>query len=433
MTENFHLKWNDYTANIISVFQGLREDTDHVDVTLSCYDGQLHAHKVILSASSPIFRDLLRRNNIVQHNHPIIFLRGVRISDLRLVLDFVYRGEVSVAPEDVDSFLSVGQDLRIKGLTENSQNVADEGSSTKQPTIESSRRSSNPTSVHEPVGTTALGHAGDDGDDVQENIETAMANSFTKDQLETEPGQLLKTDQVLAAVEDDDAAEKSSTHHLQDFDQYISTGENGSLYCGICKRSKQEMNLQKMNLKKHIEAVHFPNTFSYRCQDCLLVLGSYKAWENHKKRKHPKNRNLSYVLRIRTQENISQSEKGDEHKDNSSLYDDDKKEDGEQDNNSSRHDDSKEVNKHENNNTHDEEESPLAPFKQHTIQVEGEERKYRCKICSVTSPRMNILLEHVESNHFANTVSYHCPICGKNFGTYAAYRGHTYDDEHRNQ
>ena len=428
MTENFHLKWNEYTANIRSVFQELREDTDHVDVTLSCHDGQLHAHKVILSASSSIFRDLLRRSNLVQHNHPIIYLRGVHISDLRLVMDFVYRGEVSVSQEELDSFLSVSQELRIKGLTKNSLNVGEEGSPTKQPIVESSRRSRNPISVHEPVSTTASGHVGDDGGDVQEKVETAMANSFTKDQLETEPGQLLKTDQVLAAVEDDGAAKKSRTHHLQDFDQYISTGENGSLYCGICKRSKHPF-----SIKKHIEAVHFPNTFSYRCQECLLVLGSYVAWENHKRRKHPKNRNLSYVLRIRTQENISQSEKGDEHKDNSSLYDDDKKEDGEQDNNSSRHDDSKEVNKHENNNIHDEEESPLASFKQHIIQVEGEERKYRCKICSETSPRMNILLEHVESNHFANTVSYHCPICGKNFGTYAAYRGHTYDDEHRNQ
>ena len=103
-SEKLHLKWDDYEANIRSVFQELKEDTDHVDVTLSCHDGQIHAHKVILSASSSIFRDLLRRNNLLQHNHPIIYLRGVRISDLRLVLDFVYRGEVSVAPEYLDSF-----------------------------------------------------------------------------------------------------------------------------------------------------------------------------------------------------------------------------------------------------------------------------------------------------------------------------------------
>ena len=53
-SEKLHLKWNDYEANIRSIFQELKEDTDHVDVTLSCHDGQIHAHKVILSACSSI-------------------------------------------------------------------------------------------------------------------------------------------------------------------------------------------------------------------------------------------------------------------------------------------------------------------------------------------------------------------------------------------
>ena len=148
-SENFHLKWDNYVANIRSAFQELREDTDHVDVTLSCHDGQIHAHKVILSACSTIFRDLLRRNNLLQHNHPIIHLRGVRISDLRLVLDFVYRGEVSVAPEDLDSFLDVSKDLRIKGLTE-AEIARDERSYTKQSSAESSRISRNPVSGRQP-------------------------------------------------------------------------------------------------------------------------------------------------------------------------------------------------------------------------------------------------------------------------------------------
>ena len=86
----------------------------------------------------------------------------------------------------------------------------------------------------------------------------------------------------------------------------------------------------------------------------------------------------------------------------------------------------------EHNNIYDEEQSLMASLEQHIIHLEGE-KKYQCKICSDTSPSKNILLEHVETNHFANTVSYHCPTCGKNFGTFAAFRGHTYDEKHRNQ
>ena len=149
--ENYTLTWDDYKANIQSLFQGLRDDRDHLDVTLACEDAQIHAHKVVLSASSPVFRDLLRREILLNHHHPIIFLRGVRISDLRLVLDFVYRGEVTVAQEDLGSFLAVGADLRIKGLTEKaggggaSSNYSSPHRSSGQPTVESSRKSSNPS------------------------------------------------------------------------------------------------------------------------------------------------------------------------------------------------------------------------------------------------------------------------------------------------
>ena len=161
-----------------------------------------------------------------------------------------------------------------------------------------------------------------------------------------------------------------------------------------------------MNLKKHVEAKHFPNTFAYQCTKCSLVLGSKTAWDNHKRTKHPKNRNASYVLtrKIGTQKSIGQSEEENEQEYNSSLYEDGK-EGGEQENNNSRNDDSKEANMHE-NNTHDEEPSPLDSFEQHIIiHLEGEKRIYQCKICSVTSPFKNMLLEHVESNHFANTAS----------------------------
>ena len=360
-SEKLHLKWDDYEANIRSVFQELKEDTDHVDVTLSCHDGQIHAHKVILSASSSIFRDLLRRNNLLQHNHPIIYLRGVHISDLRLVLDFVYRGEVSVAPENIDSFLDVGKDLRIKGLTE-ADISGDGGSHTKQSTVESSQRSRNPVSGrHDPVGTTASEHAG--GVDVQdqEKMETATANGFTKEQMQTEPGQLLKNDQVLASTmeEEDDAAMKNSTH-LQVFDQHILTAEDGSFSCGICYRSLK-CSRSSYNARRHVEAKHFPNTFAYQCTQCPRVMGSKSAWDNHR-RNHPKNKNLSYVLtrKLGIQKNIGQSEDDDEQEYNGSLYEDGKvgKEGEEQVNNNSSNDDSKEANKHENKNTHDEEESP---------------------------------------------------------------------------
>merc|ERR1712111_51834 len=119
-SENFCLRWNDFESNVSGAFRDLRQEADFFDVTLGCPDGKsLQAHKVILSACSSTFKTMLRdtQRNTNSH-HPYIFLRGVSFPDLSAVLDFMYRGEVNVAQEDLNSFLAVAEELQIKGLTQ---------------------------------------------------------------------------------------------------------------------------------------------------------------------------------------------------------------------------------------------------------------------------------------------------------------------------
>merc|ERR1712130_214405 len=115
-TEKFCLRWNDFESNISSAFRDLRTDKDFFDITLACEDELIQAHKVILSACSPFFRDLLRRH---QHQNPLLYLKGVKYSDIQSVLNFMYHGEVNVAQENLNSFLAVVEDLKVKGLTQN--------------------------------------------------------------------------------------------------------------------------------------------------------------------------------------------------------------------------------------------------------------------------------------------------------------------------
>jgi len=115
-SEKFCLRWNDFESNISSAFRELRDDKDFFDVTLACDDEQIQAHKVILSACSPFFRNILRRN---PHQHPLLYLKGVKYTDLQSVLNFMYHGEVSVAQDELNSFLAIAEDLRVKGLTQN--------------------------------------------------------------------------------------------------------------------------------------------------------------------------------------------------------------------------------------------------------------------------------------------------------------------------
>merc|ERR1719228_2418410 len=127
--EKFCLRWNDFEANISTAFRELREDKDFFDVTLACDDDQIQAHKVILSACSPFFRAVLKRN---RHEHPLLYLKGVKFIDLVSVLNFMYHGEVNVAQEELNSFLAVAEELKVKGLTQNSNEEGGSNQSTEQ-------------------------------------------------------------------------------------------------------------------------------------------------------------------------------------------------------------------------------------------------------------------------------------------------------------
>merc|ERR1712088_433647 len=112
----------------VEVLSELREDKDFFDVTLACDDEQIQAHKVILSACSPFFKQILRRN---PHANPLLYLKGVKFSDLQSVLNFMYHGEVNVAQEELNSFLAIAEELRVKGLTQNNQGGSSSSSTKK--------------------------------------------------------------------------------------------------------------------------------------------------------------------------------------------------------------------------------------------------------------------------------------------------------------
>ena len=129
-SDKFSLRWNDYETNIRSSIGQLRSVEDFVDVTLVCEDEQISAHKVIISACSPFFRNILTRN---PHKNPLVYLKGVHPSDMKSVLDFMYHGEVSVSQEDLNKFLSVAEDLEVKGLTQKqTSNSKDTSNSSSQ-------------------------------------------------------------------------------------------------------------------------------------------------------------------------------------------------------------------------------------------------------------------------------------------------------------
>ena len=117
-SEKLCLKWNDFQENLTSAFGVLRNDKDFADVTLACEDGtHIEAHKVILvilASSSPFFMEMLKKN---KHPHPMIYMRGMDANALVAMVDFLYYGEANLTQENLDVFLGLAEELRLKGLT----------------------------------------------------------------------------------------------------------------------------------------------------------------------------------------------------------------------------------------------------------------------------------------------------------------------------
>ncbi|KAG0725296.1 Broad-complex core protein isoforms 1/2/3/4/5 [Chionoecetes opilio] len=122
--QQFCLRWNNFQANIVSSFEALLDREEFVDVTLTAEGKSLKAHRVLLSACSPYFRDLFR--DLPAHQHPVIVLRDTSFLELKSLLSFIYHGEVNVSQERLGLLLKTAEALRIKGLAQDNRTTENE-------------------------------------------------------------------------------------------------------------------------------------------------------------------------------------------------------------------------------------------------------------------------------------------------------------------
>lgn len=95
-----------------------------VDCTLAAEGQSLQAHKVVLSACSPYLEDLLSKH---YDKHPILLLKDVKFEELKSMMDYMYRGEVNVAQDKLNTFLRAAESLQIKGLSDGGTDPPDTG------------------------------------------------------------------------------------------------------------------------------------------------------------------------------------------------------------------------------------------------------------------------------------------------------------------
>jgi len=282
-SEKFCLRWNDFESTLPHAFRELREDKDFFDVTLACDDQQLQAHKVILSACSPFFRTILKRN---PHAHPLLYLKGVKYVDLVAVLNFMYHGEVNVAQEELNSFLAVAEELKVKGLT---QNNPSSGSPRKEPPPAPKRQVSDPV----PPPPKRPRPPPPEDEEVQE---VAMPSVKAEPQQYQQQG----AEQVLAQVEEygEEGYEEDYGQYEEGYAMMAQAGAEGNKgnkesiassiqklgdnvwQCNVCSK----ICARKDNIINHIENQHYPG--SYKCFQCHMVFKSQNTLHVHVKRNH---------------------------------------------------------------------------------------------------------------------------------------------------
>jgi len=312
--DKFCLRWNDFETNISSAFRELRDDKDFFDVTLACDNDQIQAHKVILSACSPFFRNILRRNS---HQHPLLYLKGVKYSDLQSVLNFMYHGEVNIAQEELNSFLAVAEDLSVKGLTQSHPGNSKPPQPVSKPPAARSRdpdplpKSHNypPKPVRQQTQETAY-------DDIQEVV---PVKSEPKEPINNIPTQQsvyggnqevagdATVDQSVTAYHDDAATgyEEYEDYQYGDQDTSVQSQQQGQdrsilleyivklqddlgfkFKCSMCNMT----NKLKTNVMNHVESAHFPNSFCYSCEYCGKLFKSLNSKNVHVSKMHRHNK-----------------------------------------------------------------------------------------------------------------------------------------------
>jgi len=306
-SEKFCLRWNDFENNVSTAFRDIREEKDFFDVTLACDDSQVEAHKVILAACSPWFRNILKRN---PHQHPLLYLKGVKYKELVCVLNFMYQGEVNVAQEELNSFLSVAEELRVKGLTQGNNSTSDSKPKSEQKPAQSR---SIPTELPPPkrprpapAQSSSYQSPTVDDDDIQEVVP-----------VKSEPGGGIAADnsgyvgdQGAGAVALDDTyadenydygaygeagyddgsgmidpntglplagadGNKGFQHEELIMSKIINN--NGFYTCIECGYTSP----QKGNIRHHVELKHLD--LCYPCNICEKIQKSYKSWYLHMK------------------------------------------------------------------------------------------------------------------------------------------------------
>ena len=245
MGEDHKFTWSNFNDQTRCTFNKLIEDTDFLDVTLVTDDNkQIKAHKVILSACSPLFKKILATN---PHQHPLLFLKGISSCSLGSILQFIYLGEVNISIDNLDSFIQASDELKIIGMLDS----------------EAQDENLMPKRSHSGVKRKRKASS----ENKQPNIHDVLADIQTVLNVENEEQVPIDhvvdvDDDIVEIVQNSDVTVETEflfcdkcdyeTHNSLDYSEHMRTSHVNDIPCKECKfRAKDNNELKNHILNEH--------------------------------------------------------------------------------------------------------------------------------------------------------------------------------------
>ena len=426
--DKYCLRWGAHEKNLNKVFSDLRRDEHFCDLTIACEDLQFQAHKVVLSAGSQFFKSILKKHC---HPYPLIYLTGVKAHDMKLLLDFMYCGEVTLEEDHLQSFIAAAEEFKVQGLnkiqsqelqsklsvkiqsrsTEGSPSTYNDGLPPQHMTL-TAEESPPPTPEPLPANPVPKELADEFWDGLTcSPAPPEIPNStplFTEATVKTEaspepywldltsPSGRRKLFKVTQKIKDEIQAmqgvENVIVKDWKDFRKFVvisnrgnlKTGERRTYQCTICGFRDKGSAVQVQN---HIEGAHFKGTLKYPCAPCGKQFGTREYFNKHVRREHKPKKELKDSVPISAIE-VNKKKDPDEVKEWEDL-------------------------------------KGFIAFKEKGKKGRGGKLStLECTLCGRTEWRRGHLMNHIEQKHFRKKFFYSCAVCGARPSTKHAFECH---------
>ena len=253
--EQYNLSWHTYSEHHREMMQNMMICDDFKDVTLISDDKKsIKAHRNILSVCSPVFKKIFQMEI---NNHPVIYLRGIKYSEIKSILQFIYLGETKAYKDSLNDLLLIAKNFEIEEFSKN----VEVGKLQYYQADHSQNYELQFESTTESIESAELKEKFDDSDEIQSSFKgESSIKSKGSMNFELEATNQGNHPKHVESIQEDVEIQATTTMELTS--QIQSKHPDVKYACNQCDYKAK----QQSNLKTHIESKH--NGVKYACNQC---------------------------------------------------------------------------------------------------------------------------------------------------------------------